>query len=421
MAVMLVGCLDTKDQEYAFVRSLIVEQGVEVVLVDTGVLGAPAARDDALVPDVTASAVADAAGTSLETLRARGDRGQALATMAAGAKAVAEDLHGRGRLSGVLALGGSGGSSVAATVMQALPVGLPKLLVSTMAAGDVSAYVGTSDVTLMYSVVDVAGVNSISRQVLANAAAAISGMASEYDARRAAGAAPHAAPQDKPLVAATMFGVTTTAVDAARKRLEELGYEVLVFHATGSGGRTMEALVADGHLAGVLDLTTTEIADEVGGGVLSAGPDRLGAAAKAGVPQVVSFGALDMVNFGPRSTVPERFEDRTLLVHNETVTLMRTSTAEAREIGGVIGEKLAASTGPAALFVPRGGFSALDAPDMPFWDPAADAACVDAALGAVDGSDVEVVDTELHVNDAEFAESLADHLHRLIKRGPHGS
>ncbi len=410
MAVMLLGSLDTKDREYAFVRDLVVERGLDVVLVDTGVLGT-----SDLAADVTAAAVAEAAGTSLEALRARRDRAHALASMAAGAKAVAEDLHARGRLSGVLALGGSGGSSIAATVMKALPVGLPKLLVSTMAAGDVSAYVGTSDVTLMYSVVDIAGVNSISREVLANAAAAIAGMASAYDDRRRAGDAP----QDKPLVAATMFGVTTTAVEAARRRLEELGYEVLVFHATGSGGRTMEALAAEGHLAGVLDLTTTEIADEVGGGVLSAGPDRLTAAATAGVPQVVSLGALDMVNFGPRSTVPEQFEGRTLLAHNEAVTLMRTSTAECAEIGRVVGTKLAASTGPAALFVPRGGFSALDAPGKPFWDPEADAACAGAALAAVDGSAVEVVDTERHVNDAEFAESVADHLHRLIQRKRH--
>ncbi|WP_111604881.1 Tm-1-like ATP-binding domain-containing protein [Streptomyces sp. Amel2xB2] len=407
---MLFGSLDTKDREYAFVRDLLVEQGLDVVLVDTGVLGTPA-----LTADVTADAVAEAAGTSLRALRARGERGHALTAMAAGARAVAEDLYARGRLSGALALGGSGGSSIAATVLQALPLGVPKLLVSTMAAGDVSAYVGTSDVTLMYSVVDVAGVNSVSRQVLANAAGAIAGMATAYDARRAAAAAP----EDKPLVAATMFGVTTPAVDTARRRLEQLGYEVLVFHATGSGGRTMESLVADGHLAGVLDLTTTEIADEVGGGVLSAGPDRLTAAAAAGVPQVVSLGALDMVNFGPASTVPQRFEGRTLLVHNEAVTLMRTNAAECAEIGAVLGTKLAASTGPAALFVPRGGFSAVDAPDGPFWDPEADAACIGAALDALDGSAVEIVDTERNVNDTEFAESAADRLHRLIQRERH--
>ncbi len=412
MAVMLVGTLDTKGSEYAFVRDLVLAHGLDVVLVDTGVLGTPA-----VAADVTAADVAEAAGTTLEALRAGRDRGHALATMAAGTKAVAEDLHARGRLSGVLALGGSGGSSVAAAVMRALPVGLPKLLVSTMAAGDVSAYVGTTDVTLMYSVVDVAGVNCVSRQILANAAAAIAGMAGAYEARRSA----DGAPEDKPLVAATMFGVTTPAVDVARQRLEELGYEVLVFHATGSGGRTMEALVAEGHIAGVLDLTTTELADEVVGGVLSAGPDRLTAAATAGVPQVVSLGALDMVNFGPRSTVPKRFEDRTLLVHNDTVTLMRTSAAEAAEIGGVLGGKLAAAAGPAALFIPRGGLSAVDAPEGPFWDPTADAACVRAALEAVAGSSVEIVDTGRHVNDPEFATSAADHLHRLILERRHGS
>ncbi|WP_420000002.1 Tm-1-like ATP-binding domain-containing protein [Streptomyces boninensis] len=406
MAVILVGTLDTKHQEYAFVRDLVVAHGLEVVLVDTGVLGPPG-----LEPDLGASAVAEAAGTTLEALRTRGDRGHALAAMAAGARAVAQDLHARGRLSGVLALGGSGGSSIAATVMRALPVGLPKLLVSTMAAGDVSAYVGTTDVTLMYSVVDVAGVNSISRQILSNAAGAIAGMAGAYEARQAA----DARPQDKPLVAASMFGVTTPAVNTARQRLEELGYEVLVFHATGSGGRTMESLIADGHLAGVLDLTTTELADELVGGVLTAGPDRLTAAAAAGVPQVVSLGALDMVNFGPRSTVPQQFADRTLLVHNDAVTLMRTSAAEAAEIGATLGKKLAAASGPAALHVPRGGLSAADAPDGPFWDPEADAAVVAAALAGVAGSPVDVVESDRHINDPAFATSAADHLHRLIQ------
>ncbi|WP_033292794.1 Tm-1-like ATP-binding domain-containing protein [Amycolatopsis jejuensis] len=407
---MLPGTLDTKGREYQFVRDLVAGQGIDVVLVDVSVLGTPMV--DA---DVTAAAVAEAAGTSLDELRARQDRGHALAAMAAGARAVAEDLYARGRLSGVLALGGSGGSSVAATVMQALPVGLPKVLVSTMAAGDVSAYVGTTDVTLMYSVVDVAGINSISRQVLGNAAAAIAGMATAYESRRTAAA------EDRPLVAASMFGVTTPAVEAARERLEELGYEVLVFHATGSGGRTMESLVAGGHLAGVLDLTTTELADEVVGGVLSAGPDRLTAAAKAGVPQVVSLGALDMVNFGPKSTVPQRFSDRMLLVHNDAVTLMRTNAAEAAQIGAVLGRKLAASTGPVALHIPRGGLSAVDAAGGPFWAPEVDAACVDAALAAVAGSGVEVVDSARHINDADFARSAADHLHRLMGRTSNGS
>ncbi|MFB4277595.1 Tm-1-like ATP-binding domain-containing protein [Nonomuraea sp. MTCD27] len=432
MAVLLLGTFDTKGGEYAYVRDLVTAAGQEVVLLDAGVMGTPS-----LTPDVTAADVAEAGGSDLERLRSAGDRGAALRAMADGAAAVARDLYARGRLSGVLALGGSGGSSIAAAVMAALPVGLPKLLVSTMAGGDVSAYVGQSDVTLMYSVVDVAGINSISRQILGNAAAAIAAMAAAYDARAAAGRPggarqddrrpggarqddrrPREAGQDdRPLVAATMFGVTTPAVDAARARLEELGYEVLVFHATGSGGRTMEALVASGYFAGVLDLTTTELADELVGGVLSAGPDRLTAAGAAGVPQVVSLGAVDMVNFGPMDTVPERFRDRLLLVHNPTVTLMRTTPAENAELGRTIGAKLAAATGPVALFVPRGGVSAVDVEGGPFHDPAADAACFEAVLRAVAGSDVQVVESEDDINRPRFAVAAADRLHELIQKG----
>ncbi|NUP61824.1 MAG: Tm-1-like ATP-binding domain-containing protein [Nonomuraea sp.] len=420
MAVLLLGTLDTKGEEYALVRDLITAAGQDVILVDTGVMGsatpqphpgtAPAPRAG-LVPDVPAEDVAEAAGTSLERLRSAGDRGAALATMAAGATAIARDLHARGQVSGVLALGGSGGSSIAAAVMRALPVGLPKLLVSTMVSGDVSAYVGETDVTLMYSVVDVAGVNSISRRILGNAAAAISAMAAAHDARS------EPVGEDKPLVAATMFGVTTPAVDAARARLESLGYEVLVFLATGSGGRAMEALAADGHFAGVLDLTTTELADELVGGVLSAGPDRLTAAGNAGVPQVVSLGAVDMVNFGPMETVPERFRRRRLLVHNPSVTLMRTTPAENAEIGRAVGERLARASGPVALFVPRGGVSAVDVDGGPFHDPEADAACFDAVLAAVAGSAVEVVQSDQDINSAEFAVAAADRLHRLIQKG----
>ncbi|GAA3141329.1 MULTISPECIES: Tm-1-like ATP-binding domain-containing protein [Nonomuraea] len=407
MAVLLLGTLDTKGAEYAHVRDLVTAAGQEVVLLDAGVMGG-----GTLAPDIPAAEVAEAGGASLEELRSAGDRGAALSAMAAGAARVARALYERGGLSGVLALGGSGGSSIAAAAMAALPVGLPKLLVSTMASGDVSAYVGQSDVTLMYSVVDVAGVNSISRQILGNAAAAIAAMAAAYDAR--AGAPPG---EDRPLVAATMFGVTTPAVDAARARLEELGYEVIVFHATGSGGRAMEALTASGYFAGVLDLTTTELADDLVGGVLSAGPDRLTAAGAAGVPQVVSLGALDMVNFGPMDTVPARFRERNLLVHNPTVTLMRTTPEENAELGRRIGAKLAAATGPVVLFVPRGGVSAVDVPGGPFHDPAADAACFDAVLDAVAGTGVQVVESADDINRPAFAVAAADRLHELIQKG----
>jgi uncharacterized protein (UPF0261 family) len=326
--------------------------------------------------------------------------------MGEGAAVVLGRLRAEGRLHGVLALGGSGGSSIAARAVRDLPVGLPKLLVSTMAAGDVSPYVGASDVTMMYSVVDIAGINQVSRAVLGNAAAAVAAMAGAYASRTDEGG--------RPLVAASMFGVTTPAVDAARARLDELGYEVLVFHATGAGGKALEALARSGMLAGVLDLTTTELADDLVGGVLTAGPDRLTAAGAAGVPQVVSFGALDMVNFGPRDSVPERFADRTFFIHNPTVTLMRTTQEENAELGRRLGAKLAAATGPTALVVPRKGVSALDADGMAFRDEPADAALFAAAVDAVHGSAVTVVDVNAHINDKELAVRMADLLHELI-------
>jgi uncharacterized protein (UPF0261 family) len=319
-------------------------------------------------------------------------------------------LAAEGRLHGVLALGGSGGSSIAARAVRDLPVGLPKLIVSTMAAGDVSPYVGASDVTMTYSVVDIAGINQVSRAVLGNAAAGIAGMAKAYAARVGA---PHG--DDRPLVAASMFGVTTPAVDAARERLSELGYEVLVFHATGAGGKALEALARSGMLAGVLDLTTTELADDLVGGVLTAGPDRLTAAGAAGIPQVVSLGALDMVNFGPQETVPDRFAGRTFFVHNPTVTLMRTTEKENAELGRRLGGKLATAGGPTVLVVPRGGVSALDADGGAFHDPAADGALFEAALEAVRGSRVEVVDSPHHINDPELARLAADRLDQLIR------
>jgi uncharacterized protein (UPF0261 family) len=402
--VALIGTLDTKGAEYQWVADRLREHGVDLVVVDTGVRAAAAFTDDI---SVSAEDVARAANASLDRLRAANDRGAAVTAMGEGAAVVLSRLHAAGRLDGVLALGGSGGSSIAARAVRDLPVGLPKLLVSTMAAGDVSPYVGASDVTMMYSVVDIAGINQVSRVVLGNAAAAVAAMAEAHATRRAPAG-------ERPLVAASMFGVTTPAVDAARARLEELGYEVLVFHATGAGGRALEALARSGLLAGVLDLTTTELADDLVGGVLSAGPDRLTAAGAAGIPQVVSLGALDMVNFGPRDTVPERFAGRTLFIHNPTVTLMRTTERENAELGRGLGAKLAAATGPTALVVPRNGVSALDADGMPFHDPPADAALFAAALEAVAGSAVVVIDEAAHINDQFLAVRAANALHELI-------
>ena len=405
LAVALVGTLDTKGHEYRWMAERLAEQGVSVVVVDTGIREP---QGFAAPIEYGHEAVASAAGTTVAALRAGGDRGAAVTAMGEGAAVVLGELHARGGLDGVLALGGSGGSSIAARAVRDLPVGLPKLLVSTMASGDVSPYVGATDVTLMYSVVDIAGINQISRAVLGNAASAIAGMAGAFAARRDDA---HEMRDDRPLVAASMFGVTTPAVDAARERLEELGYEVLVFHATGSGGRALEALARSGMLAGVLDLTTTELADELVGGVLTAGPDRLSAAGESGVPQVVSLGALDMVNFGPESTVPERFAGRAFFVHNPTVTLMRTTAAENAELGRIIGSKLAGRS-KTVLVIPRGGVSALDAEGMPFRDVAADAALFEAVLATASG--IPVIDSPATINDPALAREAAERLHGLI-------
>src|ERR1700761_2301386 len=321
-AVALVGTLDTKGPDLAFLADRLRAAGADVIVVDAGTGDPPG-----LTPDIDGDAVAAAAGTRRAELRLAADRGRAVTEMGRGAALVVADLAAQGRVHGVLSAGGSGGSSIAAQVFAALPVGFPKLLVSTMAAGDVSPYVGAKDVCVMYSVVDVAGINRISRLVLGNAAAAMAGLGPAGP-----GAAEPEA-DDRPLVAASMFGVTTQAVETARARLTGLGYEVLVFHATGAGGRALEALAEARLVSGVLDLTTTELADDLVGGVLSAGPGRLTAAGAAGLPQVIAPGALDMVNFGPPATVPERFSGRLFYEHNPTVTLMRTTAEEMAQLG----------------------------------------------------------------------------------------
>jgi uncharacterized protein (UPF0261 family) len=392
--ILLLGTLDTKGAEYAYVRQLIEARGHAACVVDLGVLG-----DPAFAPNVTADEVAAAAGTTLATLRAAGDRGAAVDAMTAGAVAVTTALFAGGRIEGVLGLGGGGGTTMITAAMRALPVGVPKVMVSTMASGNTAPYVDVKDITMMYSVVDIAGLNPLSRRMLSNAVGAVCGMVEQ----------PIVAASDRPVIAATMFGVTTPCVTAAREHLEAAGYEVLVFHATGSGGRAMEGLIADGYVAGVLDVTTTEWADEVVGGVLTAGPDRLSAAGARGVPQVVSVGALDMVNFGGAESIPERFRDRTLYRHNATVTLMRTTPAECTEIGRRIAAQLNSATGPVTLMLPLGGVSAIDAVGAPFHDPAADAALF-ASLRAHLAPHVRVREIDAHINDRTFALALADEL-----------
>jgi uncharacterized protein (UPF0261 family) len=394
--VLLLGTLDTKGDEFAFLRERLRDAGVGVLLADVGTLE-PASVE----ADFTREQVGAEAGVDVEALRAAGDRGAAIAGMAGAAAALARRLYDEGRIHGVLSAGGSGNTAIATAAMQALPVGVPKLMVSTMAAGDTSDYVGGVDVTMMASVTDVAGINSISARILANAAGAMAGMVNAPAPRVEDG---------RPLVAATMFGVTTPCVTRAREELERRGYEVLVFHATGTGGKAMEALVEGGLLTGVLDVTTTELCDDLVGGVLSAGPTRLEAAGRAGVPQVVSLGALDMVNFGARDTVPPKFEDRNLYVHNPSVTLMRTTPEECAELGRRIARKVAAATGPTSLFVPLGGVSMIDAEGQPFHDPEADAALFDALREGLEGSSVELVELEHNVNDEEFADAMVDKL-----------
>jgi len=406
MSVAIIGTLDTKGEEIGFARDVLRAQGVDVHIVDTGVVGEPE-----LEPDTTASAVAEAAGTTLETLRESGDRGEAMEAMGEGAAAIARKLHEDGTLDGVLGLGGSGNTSIATTAMRALPVGVPKLMVSTMASGDTEPYVGSRDIMMLYSVADIEGLNQLSRQVIANAALAMVGMVTND---------PDVEVEDRPTIGVTMFGVTTPCVQQAREILEGKGYETIVFHATGTGGRAMESLIEEGIIDGVLDVTTTEWADELVGGVLNAGPERLEAAGAAGIPQVVSTGALDMVNFGPRDSVPDEFEGRTFHVHNPQVTLMRTTAAENAELGEIIAGKLNAATGPTALVLPLGGVSAIDVEGEPFHDPEADRALFDALRSGID-DDVELVEMETDINDEAVSQRLAETLDeymRAVGRGP---
>lgn len=412
--VVLVGTLDTKGLEYGWLRERLLRHDVDVVVVDTGVAGSPR-----IPADVDRADVARAAGADLERLRAQGDRGAAVTAMARGAAETVLRLHGEGRLHGVLALGGSGGTSIATRAMRALPLGVPKVMVSSMAAGDVSPYVGSADITMMYSVVDIAGVNSVSAPILANAADAVAGMAKGF---AAAGRAPlptgPGADGGRPLVAASMAGVTTPGVDAARERLTGLGYEVLVFHASGTGGRTLETLSGQGLFAGVLDLTLSELADDLCGGILTAGPDRLQAAGHRGIPQVVAPGALDMVKFGPADTVPARMRDRDMRVHNPSITVVRTTPRECAELGRRVAAKLRTATGPAAVCLPLRGLSTLGEPGGPYHDPAADEALFGALRDGLRGSAVDVVEIDTHINDPAFGRAASDLLHRMISGSP---
>ncbi len=390
--VLVLATLDTKGAEAAYVASAIHRAAAHPRILDLSVFGAPTVE-----ADIARATVAEAAGASLDTLRAL-PRADALAEMARGATRIARRALDDGALAGVVGLGGSQGTVAGTRVMQALPYGLPKLMVSTMASGNTRPYVDTADIVLAFPVVDLSGLNRFCREALDNAARAIAGMARAWSPMPAA---------DRCEVAVTMFGATTPCVTSVAARLRALDIDPVVFHANGVGGRALETWLARGEFAAVLDLTTTELADELAGGHRSAGPDRLEAAGRRGIAQVVAPGAMDMVNFGPRDTVPARYRRRRLHAHNAGTTLMRTTRAENERLGAWMAEKLNRATGPRGVVVPLRGFSDYDVAGGPFYDPEADAAFVRALKRHIDPA-IPLVEVDAHINDPRFAEAAVD-------------
>lgn len=398
--VVLVGSLDTKGKEFAYVRDIIRGQGLDTLVVDFGVMGAPE-----FSPDVSRLDVMRAGGGDPERLSSGKHKDEAMQVMAAGLAEVVRGLYEQGRLDGILGMGGSGGTSIATAAMRTLPVGVPKVMVSTVGGGDVSAYAGTRDITFIPSIVDVAGINRISSVIYANAAGAIAGMVKLEKPESS---------DIRLLVTASMFGNTTTCVDAARTIVESNGYEVLVFHATGTGGRTMESLIADGYIAASMDITTTELADQVCGGVFSAGPERCLAASRAGIPAVLVPGCVDMANFWGIDTVPEKYRGRNLYQWNPNVTLMRTNIEENTRMGEMIAAAANAATAPVAILLPLKGVSMLDSPGGEFWDPAADQACYNAIKASVKPG-IHVLELDYNINDPEFSSQIAQTLLDMLK------
>ena len=400
MNVFLPGTFDTKGTEFAFLKSLLEKQGFHCVCADAGVLNPPS-----FAPDISREDVFLAAGTTLKKVLLEKNRGEAVEAAAKGLAKIALDLFNQGKIHGVLGMGGSAGTTLGTSAMRALPFGIPKIMVSTLASGQVRPFIGVKDITMMHSVVDISGLNRISTKVLSNAAHAMAGMLNAPAINSTS---------EKTLLAATMFGVTTPCVELGRNILEQSGREVLVFHATGTGGLTMESFIRDGLIKGVLDITTTELADELVGGILSAGNERLTAAGIMGIPQVISVGALDMVNFGPMDTVPEKFRSRRLYAHNSNVTLMRTTPEENDLLGKEIALKANAAKGPTAIIFPLHGISALDASGQPFWWPQANQALRES-LKLWLSPDVEYIEMDMHINDPAFGKACAMKLINYLK------
>jgi uncharacterized protein (UPF0261 family) len=397
--VAIVAAFDTKGVEALFIDDIVRQRGHRTLTIDVGVLADPQVKTD-----ISAGEVAREGGADLEALRSNKDKAGAMEAMTRGAAAFAAKAYAARRFDAIIGLGGTAGTAIGSSAMRALPIGVPKVLVSTVAAGDTRPYVGTKDITMMYSVVDIAGLNRISTRVLANAAGAVIGMTETAVPVR----------QERPLIAASMFGNTTPCVDRARSFLDAAGFEVLVFHATGAGGMTMESLVADGYVDGVLDVTTTEWADELCGGVFSAGPKRLDAAALAGIPQVVAPGCLDMVNFWAPDTVPSRFAARKLFRWNPNVTLMRTDIEENQQLGKILAEKVNQSIGPTKVLLPLRGVSQLDSPDGEFWWPEADRALFQSVRQHL-RTDIPLIELDANINDPQFADRAVQELLEMMK------
>ncbi|MFD1408620.1 Tm-1-like ATP-binding domain-containing protein [Kroppenstedtia eburnea] len=396
--IAVIGALDTKGKDYAFVKEAIEARGHRALLIDVGILGEP------YIPaDIPSEKVAEASGVTLDELRNKGDKSLAMLVMTKGVAKVVKELYVEGRIDAGFSMGGSNGTIIGTAALRALPLGVPKVMVSTVASGDTQPYVGVSDVVMFPSILDVSGVNRFSAQIYANAVGAVCGMVETR--------VPEI--QTRPLITASMFGNTTTAVNQCTELLEKKGYETLVFHATGTGGRTMEALVEKGYISGMLDLTTTELADELGGGVLSAGPDRMAAAAELGLPQVVAPGCLDMINFWGMDSVPEELKDRIIYQWNPNVTLIRTTPEENEQLGRILAQKVNRAQGPAAIFLPLQGVSALDAEGKEFWWPEADAALFEAIKTHI-RDDIPVIELDCNINDPQFAEAASQKLLEMM-------
>lgn len=406
--ILMLGTFDSKAEEFAYLHACLIAQGCDVLAMNVGVLGATLR----FPIDIPAGAVASVGGEEISVLQERKDRGHAAKIMADGAPKIARKLYEEGRFDGAIGMGGSGGTSVVCAAMRALPIGVPKVCLSTVAGGDVSAYTGLKDIVMIPSIVDVAGLNRISRGGIARAAAAVCAMVNTPDSGEDVA---------RPVVAASMFGNTTECVTACAKLLDDAGYEVLTFHAVGTGGRTMETLVDDGMVDAVLDITTTEWADELCGGVFSAGPDRLSAAGRRGVPQLIVPGCIDMVNFGGPETVPTQYKDtgRTFYEWNPSVTLMRTNANENRELGRIFAHKANAATGPVAFLLPLRGVSILDGDGQLFCDREADAAFF-GALKENLRPGIRVEELDSNINDPSFSARAAALLLELIKEKNNG-